>query len=345
LAARLFGRSRRVRSSLRCWRACVAGHDGEDMRVFVAGATGAVGSRLIPLLVSAGHSVLGLTRTPGKAETIRRAGADVAVVDALDGVAVRQAVIGAKPDVIVHEMTALSGVSDLRRFDRVFALTNRLRTEGLDHLLAAAKQAGTRRMVVQSFGGWPFARTGGAVKTEKDPLDPDPPKQLRRTLDAIRYLESKTTGAFEGEGLVLRYGAFYGPATGMLDRSMIEQLRRRRVPLIGEANGWWSFLHIDDAAAATAIAIERGAPGIYNIVDDEPAAVREWLPALAALVGAKPPLRVPKWLARLIAGEHIVTMMTETRAGSNAKAKRELSWRPAHASWRQGFAEVLAQAV
>jgi nucleoside-diphosphate-sugar epimerase len=269
----------------------------------------------------------------------------VAVVDALDGVAVRQAVVRAKPDVIVHEMTALSGVSDLRRFDRVFALTNRLRTEGLDHLLAAAKQAGTRRVVAQSFGGWPFARTGGPVKTEKDPLDPDPPKQLRRTLDAIRYLESKTTGAFEGEGLVLRYGAFYGPATGMLDRSMIEQLRRRRVPLIGEANGWWSFLHIDDAAAATAIAIERGAPGIYNIVDDEPAAVREWLPALAALVGAKPPLRVPKWLARLIAGEHIVTMMTETRAGSNAKAKRDLAWRPVHASWRQGFAEVLARAV
>jgi nucleoside-diphosphate-sugar epimerase len=314
------------------------------MRVFVAGATGAVGSRLIPLLVSAGHSVLGLTRTPGKAEAIRRAGADVAVVDALDGVAVRQAVVRAKPDVIVHEMTALSGVSDLRRFDRVFALTNRLRTEGLDHLLAAAKQAGTRRVVAQSFGGWLFARTGVPVKTEKDPLDPDPPKELRRTLDAIRYLESKT-GAFEGEGLVLRYGAFYGPGTGMLDRSMIDQLRRRRVPLIGEANGWWSFLHIDDAAAATAIAIERGAAGIYNIVDDEPAPVREWLPALAALVGAKPPLRVPKWLARLIAGEHIVTMMTETRAGSNAKAKRDLAWRPVQASWRQGFAEVLARAV
>jgi nucleoside-diphosphate-sugar epimerase len=315
------------------------------MRVFVAGATGAVGSRLIPLLVSAGHSVLGLTRTPDKAEAIRRVGADVAVVDALDGAAVRDAVISAKPDVIVHEMTALSGVSDLRRFDSVFALTNRLRTEGLDHLLAAAKQAGTRRVVVQSFGGWPFARTGGPVKTEKDPLDPDPPKQLRRTLDAIRYLESKTTAAFEGEGLVLRYGAFYGPWTGMLDRSMIDQLRRRRVPLIGEANGWWSFLHIDDAAAATAIAFERGAAGIYNIVDDEPAPVREWLPALATLVGAKPPLRVPKWLGRLIAGEHIVAMMTEARAGSNAKAKRDLSWRPAHASWRQGFAEVLARAA
>jgi nucleoside-diphosphate-sugar epimerase len=202
------------------------------MRVFVAGATGAVGSRLIPLLVSAGHSVLGLTRTPSKAEAIRRVGGDVAVVDALDGVAVRQAVISAKPDVIVHEMTALSSVSDVRRLDRVFALTNRLRTEGLDHLLAAAKQAGTRRVVVQSFGGWPFARTGGPVKTEQDPLDPEPPKQLRRTLDAIRYLESKTTGAFEGEGLVLRYGAFYGPGTGMLDRSMIDQLRRRRVPLL-----------------------------------------------------------------------------------------------------------------
>ncbi len=315
------------------------------MRVFVAGATGAVGSRLIQLLVSAGHSVVGTTRTPDKAEAIRRAGADVAVLDALDGAAVREAVISAKPDVIVHEMTALSGASDLRRFDSVFALTNRLRTEGLDHLLVAAKQAGTPRVIAQSFGGWPFARTGGPVKTEKDPLDQEPPKQLRRTLDAIRYLENRTTNAFEGEGLVLRYGAFYGPGTGMLDRSMIDQLRRRRVPLIGEANGWWSFLHIDDAAAATAIAVEHGAAGIYNIVDDEPAPVREWLPALAALLGAKPPLRVPKWLARLIAGEHIVTMMTETRAGSNAKAKRDLSWRPAHASWRQGFAEVLAQAA
>jgi 2-alkyl-3-oxoalkanoate reductase len=174
---------------------------------------------------------------------------------------------------------------------------------------------------------------------------PVAPKQLRRTLDAIRYLESKTTGAFEGEGLVLRYGTFYGPGTGMLDRSVIDQLQRRRIPLIGDANGWWSFLHIDDAAAATAIAIERGAPGIYNIVDDEPAPVRDWLPALAALVGAKPPLRLPKWLGRLIAGDHIVTMMTETRAGSNAKAKRDLSWRPSHASWRQGFVEVLAQAA
>jgi nucleoside-diphosphate-sugar epimerase len=276
---------------------------------------------------------------------IRRAGADAAIVDALDGAAVREAVITANPDVIVHEMTALSGASDLRRFDRVFALTNRLRTEGLDQLLAAAKQAGTRRLVAQSFCGWLFARTGGSVKTEEDPLDPEPPKQLRRTLEAIRYLESKTTGAFEGEGLVLRYGAFYGPGTGMLDRTMIDQLRRRRLPLIGEANGWWSFLHIDDAAAATATAVERGAAGIYNIVDDEPAPVREWLPVLAAVVGAKPPVRVPKWLARLIAGEHIVTMMTETRAGSNVKAKRDLSLRPVHPSWREGFAEVLRQAA
>jgi nucleoside-diphosphate-sugar epimerase len=316
-----------------------------NMRIFVAGATGAVGRRLIPLLVSAGHSVTGLTRTPNKAESIGRAGADVAVADGLDGAVVREAVIRAKPDVIVHEMTALSGVSDLRRFDRIFALTNRLRTEGLDHLLAAAKQAGTPRVVVQSFGGWPFARTGGPVKTEEDPLDSEPPKQLRRTLEAIRYLESRTTGAFEGEGVVLRYGVFYGSETGMLDRSMIDQLRRRRVPLIGEANGWWSFVHVDDAAAATAIVVERGAPGIYNIVDDEPAPVCEWLPALAAMVGAKPPLRVPKWLGRLIAGEHVVMMMTETRAGSNAKAKQVLSWRLAYPSWRQGFAAALAQAA
>jgi nucleoside-diphosphate-sugar epimerase len=313
------------------------------MRIFVAGATGAVGSRLVPLLAAAGHSVVGLTRTPAKADAIRQTGAEAAVADAFNRAAIVAAVASAKPDVIVHEMTSLSAAIDLRRFGRTFALTNRLRTESVNNLLAAAKQAGTPRIVAQSFCGWPYAREGGLVKSEEDPLDRAPPRELRRTLDAIRFLENAVTQWPDIEGVVLRYGTFYGPGTGLFDGPLLDQLRHRRVPLIGSADGWWSFLHIDDAAAATAIAVERAAPGIYNIVDDEPAPVREWLPALAAMLGARPPRRIPKWLARIVAGEHIVTLMTEGRAGSNAKAKRELSWQPKHSSWRQGFAEVLSQ--
>lgn len=313
------------------------------MRLFVAGATGAAGSRLLPLLVSAGHSVVGLTRTAGKEDAIRQLGAEPAVADALNRAATVEAIARAKPDVIVHEMTSLGAANDLRRFDRSFAVTNRLRTEGLRNLLAGARQAGTRRIVVQSFCGWPYARIGGPVKPEDDPLDTEPPRELRRTLDAIRYLENTVTASPEIDGIVLRYGALYGPGTGLFDGPMIDRLRRRRVPLIGDADGWWSFLHIDDAAAATALAVERGAPGIYNIADDDPAPVREWLPALASILGAKPPRRIPKWLARIAAGAHIVAMMTEARAGSNAKAKRELAWQPAYPSWRQGFAEVLAR--
>jgi 2-alkyl-3-oxoalkanoate reductase len=312
-----------------------------DMRVLVAGPTGAVGSRLLPLLVSAGHSVVGLTRTSAKADAIRQAGGEAVVADALNRAATVEAVAAAKPDVIVHEMTSLSGANDLRRFDSVFAVTNRLRTEGLTNLLAGAKQAGTLRVIAQSFCGWPYARTGGPVKSEEAPLDPEPPRELRRTFEALRYLEDTVTASSEIAGIVLRYGAFYGHGTGLLDEPIIDQLRRRRVPLIGDGNGWWSFLHVDDAAAATAAAVERAAPGIYNIVDDDPAPVREWLPALAAMLGARRPWHIPKWLARIAAGEHIVTLMTEVRAGSNAKAKRELSWQPIRPSWRQGFAEVL----
>jgi nucleoside-diphosphate-sugar epimerase len=260
---------------------------------------------------------MGLTHTPAKAEAIRRAGAEAAVADALNRAAIVEAVAIAKPDVIVHEMTSFSAVNDLRRFDRSFAVTDRLRTEGLNNLLAAAKQAGASRVVAQSFCGWPYARIGGPVKSEDDPLDLEPPQRLRRALQAIRYLEDTLTASSGIDGIVLRYGAFYGRQTGLFDGPMIDQLRRRRVPLIGDANGWWSFVHIDDAAAATVIAVERGAPGIYNIVDDEPAAVREWLPALAAMLGARPPRHIPKWLARIIAGDHIVTLMTEARAGSN----------------------------
>jgi nucleoside-diphosphate-sugar epimerase len=317
-------------------------NQANDVNIFVAGATGAIGSRLVPLLVSAGHSVVGLTRTPAKADAIRQMGAEAAVADALNRAAIVAAVASARPDVIVHELTSLDAASDLRRFDQTFSVTNRLRTEGLDNLLAAAKQAGTPRIVAQSFCGWPYAREGGPVKSEDEPLDPAPPREARRSLEAIRFLENAVTQSPEIDGVVLRYGAFYGPNTGLFDGRFVDQLRRRRVPLIGDANGWWSFLHVDDAAAASAIAVEQAAPGVYNIVDDEPAPVREWLPALAAMLGSKPPRRIPRWLARIVAGEHLVALMTENRAGSNAKAKRNLGWQPRYPSWRQGFAAVLS---
>ncbi len=315
------------------------------MKVLVAGATGAVGTRLMPLLLAAGHHAAGFTRSPGKAEALRQAGVEAMVVDAFDRSAVRSALLEARPEVVVHEMTALQNASDLVHFDRVFATTNRLRTEALDHLLAAAEESGVRRFVAQSFCGWPYARTGTSVKSEDDPLDPNPPREMRRTLDAIRTLESSVVGSRGVEGVVLRYGAFYGPHSGLFDGPFIGQLRARRAPMIGDGGGWWSFLHLDDAASATALAIETGAAGVYNIVDDEPAPVREWLPALAAMLGAKPPRRVPAWVARIALGEHLVAMMTESRAGSNRKARQVLGWRPAHRSWRKGFAEVIESGV
>jgi len=310
------------------------------MRIFVAGATGAVGRPLVPRLVRAGHTVFGLTRNPRKAALLRELGAEPVVADALDEQAIRTAVHTARPDVIVHELTELTGASDLRKFDRTFANSNLLRTRGTDHLLAAARDAGVKRFVAQSYCGWPYARSGGHVKSETDPLDPNPPKEFQRSLDAIRYLENAVTRSPAIEGVALRYGSFYGDDTGMLDAGPIDQIRKRRVPLIGNGAGWWSFLHIDDAAEATVAAIDRGR-GIYNIVDDEPAQVRDWLPALANMLGAKPPIHLPAWLARILAGEHLVLMMTEARAGSNAKAKNELGWRPHHPSWRQGFAEII----
>jgi nucleoside-diphosphate-sugar epimerase len=316
------------------------------MRIFVAGATGAVGRQLLPALILAGHEVTGSTRTPAKAETIRQMGADAAVVDGLDSQAVRAAVIAAQPDVVVHQMTDLANVTDLRHFDRAFAVTNLLRTLGTDFLLAAAREAGAKRFIAQSFCGWTYGRGGAPAKTESDPFDPNPPQELRPTLEAIQYLERTVTGSEHPEGIVLRYGSFYGPDTGLLSRAMIDQLQRRRVPVIGDGGGWWSFIHVADAASATVAATERGKAGsIYNIVDDEPAEVSEWLPALATMVGAKSPFHVPAWLGRLLAGEHMVSMMTEVRAGSNAKAKQELGWRPSHPSWRTGFAEIAAQSV
>lgn len=316
------------------------------MRILVAGATGAVGLQLVPQLIAAGHSVVGTTRTPAKATIIKRMGAEPAIANGLDAPAIRDTVIAAKPDIIIDQMTDLAAVTDLRHFDRAFATTNKLRTEGTDFLLAAAREAGVKRFIAQSFCGWTYGRGGESIKTEADPLDPNPPEELHRTLQAILHLEDAVTSSASPEGIVLRYGSFYGPDTGMLSRAMIDQLRRRRVPLIGGGSGQWSFIHVDDAAAATVAAIERGVSGnIYNIVDDEPAEVSEWLPTLATLVGARPPIRVPAWLGRLFAGDHLVSMMTEVRGGSNAKARRELGWRPAHPSWRQGFAEVASRAT
>jgi nucleoside-diphosphate-sugar epimerase len=315
------------------------------MRVFLAGAGGAMGRRLVPRLIADGHEVVGMVRSEDKRELVRGLGATPVVVDALDAGEVARAVGEAKPEVILHQLTSLPGNLEPRHFDRDFAATNRLRTEGTDHLLAAARAAGTRRFVAQSYTGWPYARDGGPVKSEDDPLDPDPPAQFRRTLDAIRYLEGAVTGAEGLEGLVLRYGAFYGPDTSIGQTSVggeqIEAVRKRRFPIVGSGAGVWSFVHIEDAAAATAAAVTTGSPGPYNVVDDDPAPVSEWLPALAAAVGAKPPRRVPRWLGRLLAGEATVVLMTDSRGASNAKAKRELGWQLRYPSWRAGFAEGL----
>jgi nucleoside-diphosphate-sugar epimerase len=313
------------------------------VKVFVAGATGAVGVRLIPALVGAGHSVTAMTRSEDKAGGLRAAGTEVAVADALDRAAVEAAVVAARPEVVVHQVTALSSMRNVRNFDRVFALTNRLRTEGVDNLLAAARAAGARRVVAQSFAGWPYAREGGPVKSEDDPLDPDPPAKMSRSLEAIRYLESAVLGADGLEGVVLRYGGFYGPGSTLGEGGfMVEEIRRRRFPLVGDGAGVWSFTHLDDAASAAVAAVERGAPGVYNVVDDEPARVADWLPELAAAVGARPPRRVPVWLGRLVGGEVAVSVMTRVRGASNARFKRELGWEPNWRSWRDGFRRGLS---
>jgi nucleoside-diphosphate-sugar epimerase len=303
------------------------------MRVFVAGASGAIGTRLVPQLVDRGHDVIGSSRSAEKAERVRGLGAESVVLDLLDPAAVRGAVAAARPDAIVHQATALSGVSDFKHFDRSFAATNQLRTAGTDALLAAARESGVSHVVAQSYAGWPSAREGGPVKSEDDPLDPSPVAPMRDTLAAIRHVEESVIAA---GGVALRYGGFYGSP----DDAQLEPVRRRRFPIVGDGSGVWSFVHLDDAAAATVLALERDATGIYNVVDDEPAPVREWLPALAAAIGAKPPRRVPRWLARLAAGEAGVVLMTEARGASNRKAKEELGWTLRHPSWRQGFVDA-----
>jgi nucleoside-diphosphate-sugar epimerase len=309
------------------------------MRVFVAGGTGVVGRPLVGALVARGHEVVATTRTPDKVGLLRGLGAEPVVLDGLDAAAVGEAVAAAAPEVVVHQMTALAAVRDLRRFDRAFATTNALRTTGLDHLLAAATASGTRRFVAQSFTGWTNA-PGAGLATEDDPLDPDPPAAQRSTLDAIAYLERRVLTA-PVEGLVLRYGLLYGP--GASDE-LVAAVERRRFPLVGDGAGVWSFTHADDAAAATVLAVEGGAPGLYNVVDDEPAPVAEWLPYLASVVGAPPPRRVPVALARLLAGEAVVSMTTAARGSANAKARRELGWAPRWATWRDGFRHALRAA-
>ena len=308
------------------------------MRVFVAGATGAIGQQLVPRLVAAGHEVHGMTRSASKQDLVRDLGAVPVVADALDPDQVADAVGRARPDVIVHQLTAIPATLDLRHFDRDFAATNRLRTEGTDHPLSAGQALGVRRFVAQSYFG-AYARTGAAVKTEEDPLDPAPAREMRGVVAAVRHLEEAVLGARWTEGILLRYGAFYGPGTSLtLGAEQVELIRKRKFPLVGDGGGVWSFIHIADAAEATLAAVEHGSRGVYNVADDDPAPVAVWLPALAQEIGARKPMHVPRFVGRLFAGEVGVVMMTELRGASNAKAKRELAWQPGHPSWRQGFA-------
>jgi len=319
------------------------------MKVFIAGGTGAVGKRLVPLLASAGHDVYATTRSAGKADELRRLGAEPVVLDILDREAVEAAIAAARPEVIVHQATALADVGgDFRKFAQEFAPTNRLRTEGTDNLLAAAMASGVRRFVAQSFTSWPYAKVGGPIKTEDDPLDPDPPEAASGMLAAVRHVEERVTGADGLEGVVLRYGGFYGPGTSLTEEgesSWLEAIRKRKFPVVGGGTGIWSFVHIDDVATATKAAIESDVTGIYNVVDDEPAPVSEWLPYLAAAIGAKPPRHVPAWVGKLAVGEFGLSMMTDARGASNEKAKRELGWQLLYPSWRLGFMEGLVSEV
>lgn len=312
------------------------------MRVFLAGATGALGRTLVPMLVDAGHHVVGTTRTEAHAPGLAQAGAEPVIMDGLDADSVMKAITEAHPDIVIHQLTALKKLSNLKKYDEEFALTNRLRTEGTDHLLAAAREAGAKRFIAQSFTGWTNPRDGGPIKTEGDGLDPHPTAASRQTLNAIRYIEEVVPNATGITGIALRYGGFYGGGTGLgRGGDMLDMVHKRRLPIVGGGTGRLSFIHIDDAARATVQALEHGKAGVYNIVDDEPAPVAEWLPALAAAIGAKPPRRLPVWLAKPMVGEHGVSMLTQIRGSSNAKAKRELDWPPRYASWREGFRDGL----
>jgi 2-alkyl-3-oxoalkanoate reductase len=308
------------------------------MKIFVAGASGALGRRLVPLLVDCGFDVVAMTRSVEKARTLHDLGAEPVVADGLVRSDVTAAVRRSEPEVVIHQMTGLTGVSGLRNFDKGFARTNRLRTEGTDNLLAAAVAAGARRFIAQSYGNWNYARTGTTLKTEEDRLDPTPPRNQTQTLKAIHYLENAVLTTDGIEGIALRYGNLYGPGTGFAaDGDIVASVRKRALPIVGDGAGEWSFIHVADAASAAIAAIEHGAPGVYNVADDEPAPVATWLPELARILGVKPPMRIPVWLARTIVGEVGVSMMTKIRGTSNAKAKRELAWKPGYSSWRKGF--------
>jgi len=313
------------------------------MKVFLAGSTGAVGKALVPKLIAAGYEVTALVRSPEKAREVEAEGAVPVIADALDRAAMTAAIFKAEPEALIHELTALRASGNFRKFDQDFATTNRYRTEVTDTMLEAARALHARRFIAQSFCGWPYARGGERVKTEDDPLDPDPPPSFRKTLAALKYLENVVRNARNIEAFALRYGILYGPGTSIAaDGEIAEQVRHRRIPVVGDGAGVWSFVHIDDVATATLAALSAGTPGIYNVVDDEPAPVAVWLPYLAQVLGAKPPRHLPLWVGRLAIGEGGVSMMTRIRGGSNKKAKKELAWQPRYATWREGFAHGLA---
>jgi nucleoside-diphosphate-sugar epimerase len=312
------------------------------VKVFLAGGSGAIGRVLIPELLRAGHEVVALARTPAKASALEAMGTTTAVADALDREALHSAIVHAKPEAVIHQLTALSQPIDFKKLDQSLALTNRLRTEALDTMLRAARGAGAKTFIAQSFCGWTYARVGGPVKSENDPLDPHPPRAFEKTLEAIRYLENTVKLAGELRAIALRYGFFYGPGTSIAsDGDIAAAVRKRRLPIVGGGGGIWSFIHVADAARFTVAALTRGSPGIFNVVDDEPSAVSDWLPYLARVLGAEPPRRVPAWLARFAIGSGGVGIMTKNRGASNAKAKRELGAELRYPSWRVGFAEGL----
>jgi nucleoside-diphosphate-sugar epimerase len=312
------------------------------MRIFLAGASGAIGQTLIPLLIEQEHEVFGAFRNPAHADRVQSLGATPVVLDVFDGQAVVSRVTEIKPQVVIHQLTAIPARIDIKHIDRDFELTNRLRTEGTRNLATAAVQAGAEKFIAQSFAGWPYARRGITLKSEEDDLDPTPPPKMKPILDAIETLEHTTLREKAFTGIVLRYGPLYGPHSSIAsDGTMVDDLRKHKIPLIGQGTGVWSFLHLHDAATATVAALTQAQRGIYNIVDDDPAPVVEWLPFLAQCVGAPPPRHIPNWMANIAVGEHAVAMMNDIRGVSNAKARKELNWTPKWSSWREGFREGL----
>jgi nucleoside-diphosphate-sugar epimerase len=313
------------------------------MKIFVLGGTGVIGRYLVPLLVSEGHEVTALVRSAERFREAEKMGAKGINADVFNEEELTAVVEKARPEIIIHQLTALSAVTgNFRKFDQEFEMTNRFRTEVTDTLLKAAEQSGVRRFIVQSFCGWPFAREGGLIKTEEDPLDTNPPVTFRKTFNAIKHLETAVRKSEKVEALALRYGMFYGPGTAIAkDGAIVNLVRKRSFPVVGGGAGIWSFIHVKDAARATVNAVNSGSPGLYNIVDDEPAPVSVWLQYLAEVSGAKPPRKVPLWLGKILLGEAGISMMTQIRGGSNAKAKREFVWEPVYKSWRDGFVKGL----